>query len=76
MILLSQNSPDLSLRAFKAIDHYGLAIKIGSFTSGTSLAPYVPAWNIDLFLSNADADVKGAMAGGAAAASRRRAEGT
>jgi 5'-nucleotidase len=65
VILLSQNSPDLSLRAFKAIDHYGLTIKTGSFTSGRSLAPYVPAWNIDLFLSNADADVKGAMGGGA-----------
>ncbi len=68
VILLSQNSPDLSLRAFKAIDHYNLAIKTGSFTSGRSLAPYVPAWNIDLFLSNAGADVKGAMGGGAAAA--------
>ena len=68
VILLSQNSPDLSLRAFKSIDHYGLAIKTGSFTSGRSLAPYVPAWSVDLFLSNADADVKGATAGGAAAA--------
>ncbi|MGE3778447.1 MAG: 5'-nucleotidase [Pirellulaceae bacterium] len=68
VILLSQNSPDLSLRAFKTIEHYNLAIKTGSFTSGRSLAPYVPAWNIDLFLSNADADVKGAVAGGAAAA--------
>jgi 5'-nucleotidase len=66
--LLSQNSPDLSLRAFRAITRYGLAIKTGSFTSGRSLAPYVPAWNIDLFLSNAGADVKGAVAGGAAAA--------
>ena len=51
VILLSQNSPDLSLRAFKAIDHYNLAIKTGSFTSGRSLAPYVLSWNIDLFLS-------------------------
>ena len=68
VILLSQNSPDLSLRAFKSVDHYGLAIKTGSFTSGRSLAPYVPAWGVDLFLSNADADVKGATAGGAAAA--------
>jgi 5'-nucleotidase len=68
VILLSQNSPDLSLRAFKTIKHYGLAIKAGSFTSGRSLAPYVPAWNIDLFLSNANADVKGAVEGGAAAA--------
>ncbi len=68
VILLSQNSPDLSLRAFKSINHYGLSIKTGSFTSGRSLAAYVPAWNIDLFLSNADADVEGAVSGGAAAA--------
>lgn len=68
VILLSQNSPDLSLRAFKSIEHYGIAVKTGSFTSGRSLAPFVPAWGIDLFLSNMDADVKGAVAGGAAAA--------
>ena len=68
VILLSQNSPDLSLRAFKSIDHYGLVVKTGSFTSGRSLAPFVPAWGIDLFLSNMDTDVKGAVAGGAAAA--------
>jgi 5'-nucleotidase len=68
VILLSQNSPDLSLRAFKSIDHYGLAVKTGSFTSGRSLSPFVPAWGIDLFLSNMDTDVQGAVAGGAAAA--------
>jgi len=68
VILLSQNSPDLSLRAFKSIDHYGLVVKTGSFTSGRSLAPFVPAWGIDLFLSNADADVRGAVVGDAAAA--------
>lgn len=68
VILLSQNSPDLSLRAFKSIDHHGLAVKTGSFTSGRSLSPFVLAWGIDLFLSNMDADVKGAVAGGAAAA--------
>ncbi|GKQ53564.1 5'-nucleotidase [Bradyrhizobium sp. Ce-3] len=68
VILLSQNSPDLSLRAFKSIDHYGLDVKTGSFTSGRSLSPFVHAWGIDLFLSNMDADVKEAVAGGAAAA--------
>lgn len=68
VIVLSQNSPDLSLRAFKSIDHHGLIVKTGSFTSGRPLAPFVPAWGIDLFLSNADADVKGAVIGGAAAA--------
>lgn len=68
VVLLSQNSPDLSLRAFKSIAHYDLVVRTGSFTSGRSLAPFVPAWAIDLFLSNADADVKGAVDGGAAAA--------
>lgn len=68
VILLSRNSPDLSLRAFNSIERYGLAIKTGSFTSGRSLGPYVPAWDIDLFLSNEGPDVHAAMAGGAAAA--------
>jgi 5'-nucleotidase len=43
VVLLSQDSPDLSLRAFKSIDRHGLAVKTGSFTSERSLAPFVPA---------------------------------
>lgn len=68
VILLSRNSPDLSLRAFRSIDRYELSIKTGSFTSGRSLTPFIPAWGIELFLSNEDADVQGAVEGGAAAA--------
>jgi 5'-nucleotidase len=68
VILLSQNSPDLSLRAFKSIEHYALAIKTGSFTSGRSLGPFIPAWNVDLFLSNEVADVQAAVSAGTAAA--------
>ncbi|MFI5410804.1 5'-nucleotidase [Kaistia sp. UC242_56] len=68
VILLSRNSPDLSLRAFHSIDYYGLAVKTGSFTSGRSLAPFIPAWEIDLFLSNEADDVKAAIAAGTAAA--------
>jgi 5'-nucleotidase len=34
VILLSKNSPDLSLRAFRAIEAHQIAIKRGSFTSG------------------------------------------
>lgn len=68
VILLSRNSPDLSLRAFKSIEHHGLAIREGSFTSGRSVGPYVGAWKVDLFLSNDDADVRAAVDGGAAAA--------
>ena len=68
VILLSQNSPDLSLRAFHSIDHYGLEIRHGSFTSGRPVAPFVRAWDVDLFLSNNEDDVKAAAAAGAAAA--------
>jgi 5'-nucleotidase len=67
-MLLSRNSPDLSLRAFHSIEQYGLGIKTGSFTSGRSLGPFIPAWGIDLFLSNEAGDVQAAIAAGAAAA--------
>lgn len=68
VILLSQNSPDLSLRAFRSCQHHGLNIAHGSFTSGRSVAPFVKAWGIDLFLSNDDRDVRAVVKVGAAAA--------
>src|SRR5215469_6259720 len=68
VVLLSQNSPDLSLRAFNSVENYGLAIKTGSFTSGRSLGPFIPAWQVDLFLSNEHDDVLAAISAGAAAA--------
>lgn len=68
VILLSRNSPDLSLRAFNSIEKYDLGIKTGSFTSGRPLGPYVPAWNIDLFLSNEPDDVQSVVSAGTAAA--------
>jgi 5'-nucleotidase len=68
VILLSRNAPNLSLRAFRSLEHYGIPIKHGSFTSGRSVAPFVQAWNADLFLSNDDADVRSVVASGIAAA--------
>jgi 5'-nucleotidase len=68
VMLLSQNSPELSLRAFNSIKEYGLAIKTGSFTSGRSLGPFISAWEVDLFLSNQHDDVQAAISAGAAAA--------
>lgn len=68
VILLSRNSPDLSLRAFHSIENYGLGIRTGTFTGGRPLGPFVEAWNIDLFLSNEEKDVQAAIAAGAAAA--------
>ncbi|SOC21522.1 5'-nucleotidase [Stappia indica] len=68
IILLSRNSPDLSLRAFKSIKHHGLPVVTGSFTSGKAIGPYVTAWKLDLFLSNEHSDVRAAIAAGTAAA--------
>ena len=68
VILLSRNSPDLSLRAFRSIERYKLPIKTGSFTSGRSLGPFIPAWEIDLFLSNDVNDVRAAISAQTAAA--------
>jgi 5'-nucleotidase len=68
VVLLSKNSPDLSLRAFYCFEHHGLPIIHGSFTSGRSVAPLVLAWNMDLFLSNDDGDVRAVAAAGIVAA--------
>lgn len=68
VILLSRNSPDLSLRAFRSIEAYGLDIKLSSFTSGRPVAPFIPPWKIDLFLSNHESDVASVVDAGVAAA--------
>jgi 5'-nucleotidase len=68
VIVLSRNSPDLMIRAFRSIEKYGLPIKHGTFTSGRPVAPFVPAWGVDLFLSNETSDVREAVAASVAAA--------
>ena len=68
VVLMSRNSPELSLRAFNAVNEYGLAIERGSFVSGRPVAPYATAWGIDLFLSNHAEDVHSAAANDVASA--------
>lgn len=68
VILLSRNSPDLSLRAFNSFAEHGLAVSCGSFTSGRAVAPFAKAWGLDLFLSNEVEDVRAAVKAGIAAA--------
>lgn len=70
LVLMSRNSPDLSLRAFNSIQSLGLNIKLGSFTSGRPLAPFVSPWGIDLFLSNERSDVQAIASSATAAAAR------
>lgn len=68
VVLISRNSPDLSLRAFNSVAKYGLNIRHGSFVSGRPVGPLVRAWSVDLFLSNDEVDVRAAADAGAAAA--------
>lgn len=64
---MSRNSPDTSLRVFHAIKEYGLDITRAVLVSGASLAPYLTAFQTDLFLSAYEEDVQGAIDSGIAA---------
>ena len=68
VIVMSRNSPDTGLRVFNSIAHYGLDISRAAFSGGTPLAPYLNAFNVDLFLSKSDEDVQAAVDSGVAAA--------
>lgn len=61
VIIMSRNSPDSSLRVFKAIEYYGLNITRAVLASGASLAPYLEAFKTDLFLSAYEDDVQRAI---------------
>ena len=65
---MSRNSADTSLRIFKSIGARDLDITRAAFTSGASLAPYLNAFDVDLFLSANKADVQAAVDAGVAAA--------
>ncbi|MCL2050881.1 MAG: 5'-nucleotidase [Lachnospiraceae bacterium] len=67
VIIMSQNSPDTSLRVFNTIAHYGLNISRAVLASGASLAPYLEAFKTDLFLSADEEDVQSAVDSGIAA---------
>ncbi len=67
VIIMSRNSPDTSLRVFNAIEHYGLDITRSVLVSGASLAPYLAAFQTDLFLSAYEDDVQCAVDSGIAA---------
>jgi len=64
VVLLSHNDPDTGLRVFKSIDHYGLGITRAVFLQGRSPHEYIPAFNISLFLSANEGDVRAAVAAG------------
>ncbi len=68
VIILSRNNAVTSLRITKAIEHYGLDIARSAWTGGASLADYLGAYKVDLFLSAHQEDVQTAINSGHAAA--------
>ena len=68
VVIMSRNNPATSLRMFNSITHYGLEILRAALTGGASLAPYLHAFHVDLFLTGSEADVRAAIQAGVAAA--------
>jgi 5'-nucleotidase len=68
VVIISRNSPDTGLRAFNAIATHKLDISRAAFTGGASIAAYLKAFKVDLFLSRDASDVQDAINGGVAAA--------
>src|SRR5882724_2832478 len=68
VIVMFRNSPDTGLRIFNSIGHYGIDITRAALTGGEPLAPYLAAFNVDLFLSKSKSDVQAAIDAGFAAA--------
>lgn len=78
VIIMSRNSPDTSLRIFNSIKHYHLPITRSVLVSGAPLAPYLKAFQTDLFLSACEEDVQAAVdegiAGGIICSGRQETE--
>ncbi len=67
VVLMSRNSPETGMRAFNSIKQYGLNITRAGFSSGSPHFQYLPAFNVSLFLSANEDDVKSALESGIAA---------
>ena len=64
VVLLSKNDPDTGSRVFNSIKNYGLDITRAGFLNGKSPYQYIPAFNVALFLSANEADVRKAIEAG------------
>ena len=62
VIVLSRNDPDTGLRVMRSIASHGLDITRAVFMEGKSPYAFIPAFNVALFLSGSDADVREAIA--------------
>ena len=58
VIVMSKNSPETGVRIMNSVVKYGLDITRMAFSGGEPLAPYIDAFDIDLFLSKDHKDVQ------------------
>ncbi|WP_136680513.1 5'-nucleotidase [Neptunomonas sp. XY-337] len=64
VILVSRNDPDTGMRVMSSIEHYNLGMTRAVFLQGGLPYKYIPAFDIELFLSANPTDVKQAMMSG------------
>ncbi len=58
VVVMSRNSPETGVRIMNSVVKYGLDITRMAFSGGEPLAPYIDAFDIDLFLSKDLKDVQ------------------
>lgn len=64
VIVLSKNDPNTGLRVMRSIASHGLPMTRAVFTRGRSPHEYIPAFDMSLFLSGSERDVRSAIAAG------------
>lgn len=68
VVVMSKNSPETGVRVLNSIKHLELDITRLAFSGGEPLAPYIDAFDIDLFLSKDEKDVQAVIDSGISAA--------
>ncbi|MFY8188995.1 MAG: 5'-nucleotidase [Flavobacterium sp.] len=58
VVVMSRNSPETGMRVLNSIEEYQLPITRVVLTGGEPLAPYIDAYDVDLFLSKDAKDVQ------------------
>lgn len=64
VVIISHNAPDTAFRVVNSLKAHKLHIEGGAFTAGRPTAPYLPAFNVSLFLSTNEDDVRRALKNG------------
>jgi len=67
VVILSQMQPQAGLRIMNSVEHHGLDITRAAFTGGQPVGRYLKTYNVTLFLSTNERDVRESLRQGIAA---------